>query len=99
EESVRLIVSDVHRLTDFNGVSFSSIHVTFDAGRLDDNHLEELREICRRHPGKHECYLHILLPNQSETVVYLGSSSKINISQSLKEDVELLLGTGTTRFH
>jgi len=80
-------------------VSFRSIHVTFDAGRMDDRQLEQLREICRRHPGKHDCFLHLLLPNQSETVVYLGDSSKINISQPLKEDVERLLGPGTIRFH
>ena len=99
EENIRLIVSDVHRLTEYNGVSFNSIHVTFDAGRMDSAHLEQLRDICRRHPGKHDCFLHILLPNQSETVVYLGDSSRINISQPLKEDVERLLGHGSTRFH
>jgi len=95
----RLIVSEVHRLTEYNGVSFNSIHVTFDADKMDDKHLEQLREICLRHPGKHDCFLHLLLPNQSETVVYLGNSSKINISQPLKEAIERLLGTGTTRFH
>jgi DNA polymerase-3 subunit alpha len=99
EESCRLMVAEVHRLTEYNGVSFNSIHVTFDAGRMDESHLEQLRDICRRHPGKHDCYLHIVLPNQSETVIYLGNSSKINITQPLKEDVERLLGPGSTRFH
>jgi DNA polymerase-3 subunit alpha len=99
EESCRLVVSEVHRLTEYNGVSFNSIHVTFDAGKMEDNHLELLRDICRRYPGKHDCFLHILLPNQSETVVYLGNSSKINISEPLKEEIESLLGHGTTRFH
>lgn len=98
EESIRLIVSDVHRLTEYNGVSFTSIHVSFDAGRMDNDHLEQLRDICRRHPGKHNCFLHILLPNQSETVVYLGHSSRVSISQPLKVDVERLLGPGSTRF-
>jgi hypothetical protein len=66
---------------------------------MDDSHLERLRDICRRHPGKHDCFLHLVLPNLSETVVYLGNASKINISQLLKEDVERLLGNGSTRFH
>jgi len=99
EESSRLIVSEVHRLAEYNGVSFNAIHVTFDAARMQDNHIDLLREICRRHPGKHDCYLHVLLPNQSETVVYLGSASRINISEPLKEEVERLLGPGTTRFY
>jgi len=99
EESSRLVIAEVHRLADYDGISFNSIHVTFDAGRMEDDRLEQLREICRRHPGKHDCYLHILLPNQSETVVYLGSASRINISEPLKEEVERLLGPGTTRFH
>ncbi|HNS53157.1 MAG TPA: DNA polymerase III subunit alpha, partial [Syntrophales bacterium] len=72
EESSRLVIAEVHRLADYDGICFNSIHVTFDAGRMEDDRLEQLREICRRHPGKHDCYLHILLPNQSETVVYLG---------------------------
>ncbi|HNQ02723.1 MAG TPA: DNA polymerase III subunit alpha, partial [Syntrophales bacterium] len=72
EESSRLVIAEVHRLSEYNGVSFNAIHVTFDAGRMEDDRLEQLREICRRYPGKHDCYLHILLPNQSETVVYLG---------------------------
>ena len=99
EESSRLIVSEVHRLTEYNGVSFSSIHVVFDANRMDDSHLDILRDICRKHPGKHDLYLHLMLPNQSETVVYLGSESKINISQPLKEELERLLGPGSARFH
>jgi DNA polymerase III subunit alpha len=99
DESSRLIVSEVHRLTEYNGVSFSSIHVIFDAKRMDDNHLNILRDICRKYPGKHDFYLHLMLPNQSETVVYLGSESKINISQTLKEEVESLLGPGSARFH
>jgi DNA polymerase-3 subunit alpha len=99
EESTRLIVSEVHRLTEYNGVSFSSIHVIFDAKRLDDSQLDILRDICRKYPGKHDLYLHLMLPNQSETVVYLGSESKINISQPLKEELERLLGPGSARFH
>jgi DNA polymerase-3 subunit alpha len=99
EESSRLIVSEVHRLTEYNGVSFSSIHAVFDAKRMDDSHLNILRDICRKYPGKHDFYLHLMLPNQSETVVYLGSESKINISQILKEEVERLLGPGSARFH
>ena len=99
EESSRLIVSEVHRLTEYNGVSFSSIHAVFDAKRMDDSHLNILREICRKYPGKHDFYLHLMLPNQSETIVYLGSESKINISQILKEEVEHLLGPGSARFH
>jgi DNA polymerase-3 subunit alpha len=99
DESSRLIVSEVHRLTEYNGVSFSSIHVIFDAKLMDDSHLNILRDICRKYPGKHDFYLHLMLPNQSETVVYLGSESKINISQTLKEEVESLLGPGSARFH
>jgi DNA polymerase-3 subunit alpha len=99
EESSRLIVSEVHRLTEYNGVSFSSMHAVFDAKRMDDSHLNILRDICRKYPGKHDFYLHLMLPNQSETVVYLGSESKINISQILKEEVERLLGPGSARFH
>jgi len=99
EESCRLIVSEIHRLTEYNGVSFGSIHVRFDAERMDESHLGRLLEICRKYPGKHDCYLHLILPNQSETVVYLGSGSKINISQPLKEEVELLLGPGSTTLH
>jgi len=99
EESSRLIVSEVHRLTEYNGVSFSSIHVVFDAQRMDDSQLGSLRDICRKHPGKHDLYLHLMLPNQSETVVYLGNGSKINISQNLKEELEQLLGPGSARFH
>ena len=99
EESCRLIVSEIHRLTEYNGVSFSSIHVLFDANRMDESHLNLLREICRKYPGKHDCYLRIILPNQSETVVYLGSESKINISQPLKEEFERLLGPGSTTLH
>jgi len=99
EESCRLIVSEIHRLTEYNGVSFSSIHVLFDANRMDESHLNLLREICRKYPGKHDCYLRIILPNQSETVVYLGNESKINISQPLKEEFERLLGPGSTTLH
>jgi DNA polymerase-3 subunit alpha len=99
EESARLVVSEIHRLTEYNGVSFSSIHIIFDANRMDDSHLGLLREICRKYPGKHDCYLHLILQNQSETVVYLGNESKINISQPLKEEVERLLGPGSTTLH
>ncbi len=50
-----------------------------------------------KYPGKYECYMHIV-NGKSETIVYLGDQSKLDISNTLKKEIDGILGHGATAF-
>jgi hypothetical protein len=69
-----------------------------DAAVKGSGDIESLRRILGKHSGRFDGYLHIILPDRSETVVYLGDGLRLNISEGIKKDADDILGLGSTKF-
>lgn len=98
EETTRIIVSEVSTFPDSLENAHSSVHFFVNTDNYSDDVIVLLKELCLKHKGKYGGYVHILIPDKSETVVYLGSNLQIDIKEELRKDADRILGLGSTKF-
>ena len=90
--------TDIVPLEEAIGKSYSSVHFTVDMTALGEDRISDLKSICRRYPGKHRAYLHLVYPGRSETVLSLGERFAVRICEEIRQEGEELFGAGSTRF-
>jgi DNA polymerase-3 subunit alpha len=98
EERYQIIVDDVRILTEAREGSVKQVHIALRAERVDPNTLANLRRTLEGHRGTCNAYLHLLLPNRTETVIALPPELKVAPTESMVEAVEHLFGSGVTTF-
>jgi DNA polymerase-3 subunit alpha len=98
EDSTKVILAEVRLLSEVLEMPYHSVHFHVDATLKGSGDIESLRNVLNRHKGRFDGYLHIVLPDRSETVVYLGDSLRLDISEGIKKDADAILGLGSTKF-
>jgi len=98
EESTKVILTEVKLLSEVLEMPYNSVHFYVNAAVKGSGDIESLRRILGKHSGRFDGYLHIILPDRSETVVYLGDGLRLNISEGIKKDADDILGLGSTKF-
>ncbi|HPC74293.1 MAG TPA: DNA polymerase III subunit alpha [Syntrophales bacterium] len=98
EDSTKVILTEVKLLSEVLEMPYHSVHFHLDATLRGSGDIESLRGVLNRHRGRFDGYLHIVLPDRSETVVYLGDTLRLDISEGIKKDADAILGPGSTRF-
>ena len=99
EDSVKVILTEARPLAEVLEVPYSSVHFVVDATIRNLPDIDALRQVLGRHRGKYDGYLHIVIPERSETVVYLGHELRLSISEGIKNDADAVLGAGSTKFN
>ena len=74
------------------------IHFTVKTPSVTKKHLEKLRDILLNHQGNSNAFLHLIVPNCSETIISLGEDFRLTPSEALFEKVEKLFGYQVTTF-
>lgn len=98
EERYQLIVDGVRMLTEAQEESVKQVHIALRAERVSQDALVTLRRTLEGHRGTCNAYLHLLLPNRTETVIALPAELKVAPTERMVEDVEQLFGSGVTTF-
>jgi DNA polymerase-3 subunit alpha len=98
EDSTKVILAEVKLLSEVLEMPYHAVHFHVDATLRGSGDIESLRRVLDRHKGRFDGYLHIVLPDRSETVVYLGESLRLDISEGIKKDADAILGLGSTKF-
>jgi DNA polymerase-3 subunit alpha len=98
EESVKVIASDAVLLADALENPFSSVHFMVDVAKSAEEDIESIKELLQKHKGEYDGYIHLIIPDKSETVIYLGKELKLNISDDIKREADNIFGPGTTQF-
>ena len=97
EDSVKVIASEAQLLSEVKVNSQNSVQFTINTGHMSDDVLLSLRECLKQNPGRSDGYLR-LLSDRYEILVYLGEDNKIEISEKMKKEVDLILGPDATKF-
>ena len=98
EEKPKILAKGVMPLCEAKGRIGIDVHFTVKTPSVTKKQLERLREIFLNHPGKSGVFLHLLIPNRSETIISLGDDLRLTPSDLLINEVDALLGYPATTF-
>ena len=94
EERCQIIADEVTVLTEFRARAAQEVHLALVADRVDDDLFARLKDTLTQHRGDCPCYVHLLLPNRTETVIALPRELRVAPTEGLLEAVEQLCGRG-----
>ncbi len=95
EENVKILASEIVPLSQGKEIFAKSIHFRLAIPELTKDKLGGLKEILQLYKGNCRSYLHLIIPNQSETIISLPDDLKVNPSNLLMERVQELFGANT----
>jgi len=95
EEAVKLLLTEVVPLSAVRGNGGSLVEITVEEAQLSIERLEELRGLVSRFPGSATLRLHLNVSPGTRVTVAASPGVTVAASESLKREVEALLGPGT----
>lgn len=69
------------------------VHLGFKADIFASKTLENLRDILRKYPGNSKTYMHITIPDETETVIELGDGFSLAPDTALKDELTVFSGS------
>ncbi len=94
ERSVKILADSVIPIDQAEAVWTTSIHLKLDVTGLDKQRLKQLHDILQQHRGSCSGYLHLLVPQRTETVIALPENIRLKAGPALTEAVNSFLGYG-----
>ena len=94
EERCQVIADEVTLLTHYRARTAQEVHLALIAERVTDELFSQLKDTLSQHRGDCPCYVHLLLPNKTETVIALPRELRVAATEGMLEAVELLCGRG-----
>jgi DNA polymerase-3 subunit alpha len=95
EEAVKLLLTDVVPLSALRGNGGSLVEITVEQAQLSIERLQELRGLVARYPGSAALRIHLYVSPAAWVTVAASPGVTVAASESLKREVEALLGPGT----
>ena len=92
KETVKILASKIIPLSDADKLLPPVTHLTLNLSEINKNQLQQLKGILLNYPGDCQAFLHLVIPQKSETVISLGNSFKVNPSPKLINEIKILFG-------
>jgi len=97
-ETVKIIARQIIPLEEAPEHLTKSIHFILHAPEITAKHIQQLKNVLSRFPGKCPGFVHLVSPNRTETVLALPDDLKLVPTAQLVVSVEKLFGHNVTRF-
>ena len=94
DERCQVIADEVLLLINHRARVAQGVHLALVADRVDDDLFARLKDTLAQHRGDCPCYLHLLLPNKTETVIALPRELRVAPTEGMLEAIEQLCGRG-----
>ncbi len=98
-QKVKLRAEEVHLLSEATKILTKTVHFNLDVSKMTKPHLEKLKNILRNHRGNCAAYLHLHIPEESETIISLPDEYQLEPSEGLLNEVEFLFGSKVVSLH
>jgi DNA polymerase-3 subunit alpha len=98
EERCQVIADTVTPLLEAREKAVKQVHFALRAERVNEDGLRMLRQTLSQHRGACSAFLHLLLPDRTETVIALPAELKVAATERMVQEVERLFGNGVTSF-
>ncbi|MBE9504171.1 MAG: DNA polymerase III subunit alpha [Proteobacteria bacterium] len=99
DENTKLIASEILPLRDVREKLTTSVRFRLTTPGLEKEHLNRLKEIIENYRGNCQAYIHVVIPNRSETIISLPEEVKVKPSDGLLTDVKRTFGYDVVTFH
>ncbi len=94
ENSVKILGDSVISIEKAEETWTTSVRLNLDMTSLDREMLERLYEILQKHKGTSSAYLHLRMPQRTETVIALPDHMRLRAGRALTEAINDFLGYG-----
>ena len=98
EDNPKIKANDVIPLSKIKEKSVSGVHIRLSTPGLTGDLLERLKSILLRKKGLCPVFLHLVIPNRSETVISLPDNFNVTPSDDMATEVEEVFGYNVVRF-
>jgi DNA polymerase-3 subunit alpha len=98
EDSPKIKANDVIPLSKIKEKSISGVHIRLSTPGLTRELLEKLKSILQKRKGACPVFLHMVIPNRSETVISLSDRFNVAPSDDMAREVEEVFGYNIVRF-
>ncbi|MBN2028624.1 DNA polymerase III subunit alpha [bacterium] len=97
KETVKILATNIVPLSDADKLLPPVTHLTLNLSEINKHQLQQLKGILLNHPGDCQTFLHLVIPQQSETVISLGNGFRVNPSPKLMNEIRSLFGNADIR--
>ncbi len=97
DERCQIIADEVVLLVEEREQTVQEVHFALRAEKVDEGGLRSLRSALEAHSGGCPAFLHLLLPDRTETIIELPEL-RVAATEGMVDAVEQLFGAGTTTF-
>ena len=97
-ENVKVIGRAITAIDDVPRELTRSVHFFLHQPEVTPHHLAQLKSVLARFPGSCEGFVHLVIPEKSETVLSLPKELKLSPTPQLVAEVDRLFGHSVTRF-
>jgi len=94
EKAVKILGDSVIPIEKAEETWTTSVRLNLDMTSLDKEMLEKLYAILRKHKGTSSAYLHLRMPQRTETVIALPDHMRLKAGTALTEAINGFLGYG-----
>jgi len=98
EESPKILAKEIIPLSEAKERIAVDVHFNLQTPSVTRDQLERLRDILLKHQGKCRVYLHMVIPNRSETIIALDDNLRLAPSELLAKEVKGIFGDKVTTF-
>jgi DNA polymerase-3 subunit alpha len=92
EKSSKILADAIAPIEKVEETWTASVHVNVDITDLNKESLQKLCEILKQHKGSCSAFLHLLMPQRTDTIIALPDSIRVKAGQDLTEAVNNFLG-------
>ncbi len=99
EKSVKILADSIIPIDAAEETWAASLHLIVDTGMCEQETLTRLYEVLKKYPGQCKGYLHMIIPEKTETVIELPSQMKLRAGVDLSREINHLLGYSAIQSH
>ena len=92
KDAVKILASKIIPLSDADTILTPAIHLSLNLNEINKNQLQQLKKILLNYPGDSQTFLHLVIPQKSDTVISLDNTFKVNPSPQLLDEIKSLFG-------
>ncbi len=92
ENAVKILAESVIPMEKAEETWTASMHINMDVSRIQKEVFIELKDVLKRYPGSCPAFIHLLIPEVSETIIALPDAIKLKADSTLIREVNGVLG-------